>query len=178
MQLSKSHIAFAVACFIGGIVLGASFRSCSKGQPEGQTLLIHDTLTIRDTFRIKEHTKPIYITKTDTCWLPAVTEDYSAADSVKVEVPIMQYAYRDTFCTDSSRIEVGVRFHGYHAGIDEIDLNSQFTIEPRTIVKKKGWGQSVILGLGAGYGVTVIDNRVYAAPSVGVHLVYGFGYHW
>ncbi|MBQ6763859.1 MAG: hypothetical protein IJP45_01590, partial [Paludibacteraceae bacterium] len=63
-------------------------------------------------------------------------------------------------------------------------LQYQFNIQPRTIVKKKGWGQFFGIGLGAGYGVSFVGNPygsgtvVNAAPEIGVHIVYGWGYHW
>ena len=71
-----------------------------------------------------------------------------------------------------------MRCSGWHAQIDGIDLKSQYTIQPRTIEKKKGWGQFIGVGIGVGYGASVVGGRVYAAPEVGVHVTYGWGYHW
>lgn len=130
--------------------------------------------------RIKEHTKPKEVVRRDTLYLPAVAEN-ATTDTMDADfalVPITQYEYRDTFTTDSSRIELGVRFSGWHAQIDGIDLKSQYTIQPRTIEKKKGWGQFLGLGIGLGYGAAVVNGSVYAGPEVGVHVTYGWGYHW
>lgn len=194
MELNKGHIFFGAACLIAGIVLGAGFRSCSSkpAEPAMPPKVIHDTVTVHDTLRIKEHTKPKEVLRHDTIWLPdttskttsSTTKDTTSKDADFALVPITQYEYRDTFTTDSSRIELGVRFSGWHAQIDSIDLNSQYTIQPRTIEKKKGWGQFVGFGVGIGYGVSFTKNQysagtvVNAAPEIGVHLVYGWGYHW
>ena len=74
-------------------------------------------------------------------------------------------------------------FSGWHTQIDGIDLKSQYTIQPRTIVKKKGWGQFIGIGIGVGYGASFVGNGsgatiVHAAPEIGVHITYGWGYHW
>lgn len=178
---------------MAGIVLGAGLRSCSSkpAEPALRPEVIHDTVTVHDTLRIKEHTKPKEVLRHDTIWLPdttskttsSTTKDTTSKDTDFTLVPITQYEYRDTFTTDSSRIELGVLFSGWHAQIDGIDLKSQYTIQPRTIEKKKGWGQFIGVGIGVGYGASFVVNgsgsaNVYAAPEIGVHITYGWGYHW
>lgn len=173
MELNKGHIIFGAVCLVAGIVLGAGFRSCSSkpAEPALRPEVIHDTITVHDTLRIKEHTKPREVVKIDTIFLQGEN------DTIAVPIPITAYEYRDTFVTDTSRIELGIRYEGYRAKIDGIDLKSQYTIQPRTIVKKKGWGQFIGIGVGAGYGASVVGNQVFAAPQVGISIVYGFGYH-
>ena len=174
---------FGAACLIAGIVLGAGFRSCSGKPAEprpADPAVIHDTVTVHDTAYIAKKTKPKEVVRHDTLWLPAVAEN-ATTDTMNADfalVPITQYEYRDTFTTDSSRIELGVQFSGYKAQIDGIDLRSQYTVQPRTIMKKKGWGQFIGVGIGVGYGASVVGHTVYAAPEIGVHVVYGFGYTW
>lgn len=179
---------FGAVCFVAGIVLGAGFRSCSSkpAEPVLRPEVIHDTVTVHDTLRIKEHTKPKEVLRHDTIWLPyttskttsSTTKDTTSNDADFALVPIMQYEYRDTFVTDTSRIELGIRYEGYRAKIDGIDIKSQYTIQPRTIVKKKGWGQFIGIGIGVGYGASVVGQTVYAAPEIGLHVTYGWGYHW
>ena len=189
MELNKGHIAFAVACFVCGAIIGAGLRSCSSGktQEPDKPVVIHDTVQIQDSAWLAEHTKPKYVTRHDTLWLPRpeihrdsanAVGDSNVSDSIPVEIPIMSYQYRDTFVTDTSRIELGVCFSGWNAQIDGIDLKSQYTIQPRTIIKKKGWGQFIGIGIGVGYGASVVGQTVYAAPEVGIHITYGWGYHW
>lgn len=194
MVLNKTHIAFAVACFIVGALIGAGLRSCTAKTPETpDPIIIRDTIKISNPAAIADHTKPKYMLKHDTLWLPKPETpcdstdsvcDGRVTDSIPVDIPIMCYEYRDTFQTDSSRIELGVEFSGYNAKIENIDLQYRFNIQPRTIVKKKGWGQFIGIGVGVGYGASFVGNpssvgaTIYAAPEIGVHLVYGWGYHW
>lgn len=192
MELNKGHIIFGAVCLVAGIVLGAGLRSCSSkpAEPALRPEVIHDTVTVHDTLRIKEHTKPKEVLRHDTIWLPdttskttsSTTKDTTSKDTDFALVPITQHEYRDTFLTDSSRIELGVRFSGWHAQIDGIDLNSQYTIQPRTIEKKKGWGQFIGIGVGVGYGASFAGNTfgvgTLLAPEIGVHITYGWGYHW
>lgn len=174
MELNKGHIAFAVACFVAGILLGVWFRGCSRSElPEDpEPIVLYDTIAVHDTLRIKEHTKPREVVRIDTIWLGGDTiTEY-------VEIPITQSEYRDTFATDSTKAEIAVLFSGYNAKIDSIGLTYEATIQPKVYVKKKGWGQFVGIGVGAGYGASVVGNQVYAAPQIGVHITYGWGYHW
>lgn len=179
MILDRRHIIFGAVCFVAGIIIGAGFRSCSSkpAEPAPRPEVIHDTVCIHDTLRISGKTRTIYTTVTDTLIV-------RNTDTIHVTMPLEHKQYRDTFTTDSSRITLGVRFSGWHAQIDGIDLKSQYTIQPRTIVKKKGWGQFVGIGIGVGYGASVVGNPsgvgsvVYAAPEIGLHVTYGWGYHW
>ena len=177
MELNKGHIAFAVACFIAGCIVGGSLRGCT-GKPEGEFVpptVVHDTVTISDTVRIKGKTKTI--ATHDTIWLVKPDSAGRATDTIKPLVNETKL-YRDTFTTDSSFIALGVKYSGYESKIDNIDLQYRFDVKPRTIEKKKGWGQFIGIGIGAGYGVSVVGQTVYAAPEVGVHITYGWGYHW
>ena len=184
MELNKGHIAFSIACFVAGAIIGAGLRSCSgnEHQEQPKPSVIHDTVTLWDTAYIAAKTKPTKPLTPDTIWVPVPADPSDcidkADDSIAIEIPITQYEYRDTFTTDSSRIELGVSFSGYKARIEGIDLKSQYTIQPRTIVKKKGWGQFIGVGVGVGYGASVVGQTVYAAPEVGIHITYGWGYHW
>lgn len=178
MELNRGHIIFGAVCLVAGIVLGAGFRSCSSkpAEPAPRPEVIHDTVCIHDTLRIAGKTRTIYTTVTDTLIV-------RNTDTIHVTMPLEHKQYRDTFTTDSSRIELGVRFSGWHAQIDGIDLKSQYTIQPRTIEKKKGWGQFIGVGIGVGYGASFVGNGsgatiVHAAPEIGVHITYGWGYHW
>ena len=179
MELNKGHIAFSVACFICGAIIGAGLRSCSvkpNNIPPAAPVVLHDTVRITETVRIESKTKPVAPPR-DTIWLVKPDTDNHSVDTTKMMVRETK-EYRDTFATDSSRIELGVRFSGYEAKIEDIDLQYRFSVQPRTIVKKKGWGQFVGVGIGLGYGASVVGQRVYAAPEVGVHITYGWGYHW
>lgn len=197
MELNKGHIAFAVACFVAGGIIGAGLKSCSTPkQPKADPVVKHDTVIIHDTAYIAAKTKPVKQLPPDTIKTPvpngvpnvvsnSATSDANNAssDSIIVQVPMTAYEFRDTITTDTSRIELGIQFSGYKARIDGIDLKSQYTVQPRTIEKKKGWGQFIGIGIGVGYGASFVGNGsgatiVHAAPEIGVHITYGWGYHW
>lgn len=172
MELNKGHIIFGAVCLVAGIVLGAGFRSCSQTkQPQVEPIVIHDTVCLYDTVRIAAKTRLICTTRTDTL----IVRD---TDTIQVSLPLEHKEYRDTFQTDTSRIELGIRYEGYKAKIDGIDLQYRFESQPRIIEKKKGWGQFVGIGIGVGYGASVVGQTVYVAPEIGVHITYGWGYHW
>lgn len=186
MHLNRGHIIFICFCFIVGVILGAGMRSCSQ-QPKVYPVIIHDTIKVSNPADIAAHSKPKYVTKYDTLWLPLPVNpcdsvdslcDGRVTDSIPVDIPIMAYEYRDTFQTDTSRIELGIRYEGYKAKIDGIDLQYRFESQSRIIEKKKGWGQFIGVGVGIGYGASVIGRQVYAAPEVGLHITYGWGYRW
>lgn len=186
MELNKSHLAIMIVCFVAGCIIGAGLRSCSSSEKpnNSEPLVIHDTVRMTDTLRIIEHTKPKNIVRHDTVFVPVPTisasdsANDSKTDSIAVDIPIMQYEYCDTFKTDSSRIELGVKFSGYNARIDDVNLNSQFNVEPRTVVKKNGWGQFIGVGIGVGVGATAVGHTVYAGPEISLNITYGWGYHW
>ena len=195
MTLTKGDIALSVVCVVAGILLGAGFRSCSQNkQPAPEPVVIHDTIEVSNPADIAAHSKPKYVIKRDTMWLPRPVShcdsvdslcDGRVTDSIPVYIPITAYEYRDTFVTDTSRIELGIRYEGYRAKIDGIDLEYRFACQPPApVVKKNGWGQFIGIGIGVGYGASFVGNPsgvgtiVHAAPEIGVHITYGWGYHW
>ena len=158
-----------VTCLIGGVIIGASFRSCSK-QPKPEPIVLHDTISVTDTFRIAGKTKTVYVSLTDTM----IVRD---TDTIRVEIPIEHKEYRDTFETDSSRIELGVHYQGYKAKIDSIDLKSRYSIQPAVVEKKRGFAWCVMPSVQVGYGVA-FGSPVVAAPYVGIGVSVGYGFYW
>jgi hypothetical protein len=166
----------ALLCLFIGLMIG---RGCSGVKPQ-EPIVHHDSIAVHDTLRLREHTKTIEVIRHDTIWLPKVDSAENAHTTTDADyalVPITQSEYRDTFATDSTRAEVAVLFSGYNARIDSVGINYQATIQPRVERKKNGWGQFVGIGVGAGYGVS-FGSPIVAAPEIGIHIVYGFGYHW
>lgn len=170
MSNRKEMIEVAV-CLLAGIVLGLWLRGCTSKPSEPALREIHDTITIHDTLRIKEHTKPREVVRIDTIFLRGEN------DTIAVEVPITQSVYRDTFETDSSCIELGIEFSGWHAQIDGIDLKSRFSIQPAVVEKKRGFAWCVMPSVQVGYGVA-LGSPVVAAPYVGIGVSVGWGYYW
>lgn len=180
--MNTNRVIVAVVCVVVGIITGAGFRSCAKQEPQVVEVEKHDTITIRDTLRIREHTKPREIVRVDTIWIKkttnSTTKDTTNSDVDFALVPITQSEYRDTIANDSSRAEIKVLFSGYNARIDEIGINYYTRTQTRVERRKNGWGQFVGIGIGVGYGASVVGQRIYAAPEIGLHITYGWGYHW
>lgn len=170
----NGFIASMVSLVIG-LVIGWLLTKHIYSPIEVGPVVISDTVTIHDTTYIEKHTKPIKPLPPDTIWIH--TYD-TLVDSILVEIPIEQKEYRDTIKTDSSHIELGVKFSGYKAKIDSVGLDYHFSVEPQVIEKKKGWGQFIGIGVGIGYGMSVVNTQPLLAPQVGINIVYGFGYHW
>lgn len=194
MQLNWSHIGVGIVCFLAGIALGYIIRGCVPEQPTTpEPIVIHDTIKQTDTIRLREHTKPIEVIRYDTIWIERVDSAENAhttndsnhcadttekVDSIAVPIPITQSEYRDTFLTDTSRVEVGVLFSGYNARIDSIGINYQLTQNNRVERKKSGFGWVVAPSIQVGYGLGLNGNIVTASPYVGIGVSIGWGYHW
>lgn len=173
MHLNRGHIIFICFCFIAGIILGMSMRSCHRAT----ALQVHDTVTVHDTVRLQAKTKILYRTTHDTM---LIARHDTVTDTILVHIPIEHKQYNDTITTDSSRIEVGIRFSGYRARLDSVGINYQLTKEsaPQTKTRLNKWGQFIGVGIGVGYGASVIGRQVFAAPEIGLHITYGWGYRW
>jgi hypothetical protein len=179
MEVNKSHIIVGCSALVIGLIAGLLLRGCSGSElPEDpEPIVLHDTISVHDTAYIAKHTKPKEVVRWDTIYLPGNDKTNDTTDAYAL-IPITQSEYRDTFATDSTRAEIAVLFSGYNAKIDSVGLTYEATIQPKVYVKKKGWGQFVGIGVGAGYGASVVGSQVYAAPQIGISIVYGFGYHW
>ena len=175
MQLSLRHIALLVVTMAGGVLVGAGLRNC-KGtqQPTLEPVVIHDTVTIHEDV-IKEKITVRSVVEYDTA---VIYLRDTIRDTVRVQIPIEHKVYNDTLCIDSARVRLNILFHGYKAEIDQISMGADIRPVIRREIKRNGWGQFIGLGIGLGYGASVVNGSVYAAPEVGVHVTYGWGYHW
>lgn len=130
---------------------------------EGANPPLIDTVTVLkvDTVLIKEP-QPYAVTVVDTL-LVAVTDTLRIHDTTFVQLPREQKLYRDsTYIAWVS---------GYRPALDSINVYQRdiyHTITVREKAPTKRWG----LGIHAGYGVMPADNKIYAAPYVGVGLSY------
>lgn len=195
MQLNWSHIGIGIVCFLAGIALGYIIRGCVPEQPTApEPIVIHDTIKQTDTLRIVQHTKTIEVIRYDTIWMRedsaenahTTTDSNHCVDTTEMVdtnadfalVPITQSEYRDTFLTDTSRVEVGVLFSGYNARIDSIGINYQLTQNNRVARKKSGFGWCVMPSIQVGYGLGLNGNIVTTSPYIGIGVSIGWGYHW
>jgi hypothetical protein len=159
---------------IGGFLLYDYKVAQIEDKYTPEPIIIHDTI-VRDSIQIQEKIKWKYRTVYDTAF---VIQKDTVSDTVYMEIPIDHYQYRDTIETDSVKYTLGVNYSGFRPRLDSVWVNHSYT--PHTIVKtkKNGWGQFVGFGFGIGAGATVAESKVHIGPQIGVHVVYGFGYHW
>lgn len=178
MEINKKHlIAYSILGVLVALFFGLTIHQCSNPKVKYITSppeRIHDTIT-RDSIQIQEKIKWKYRTVYDTAF---VIQKDTVSDTVYMEIPIDHYQYRDTGGTDSVKYTLGVNYSGFKPRLDSVWVNYSYT--PHTIVKtkKNGWGQFVGFGFGIGAGATVAESKVHIGPQIGVHVVYGFGYHW
>ena len=175
MKLTSRHIPLLAATMVAGLLVGAGLQNCRGTQQKpSEPEVVHDTIAIREEV-IREKTVVRSVTEYDTA---IVFLHDTIRDTIVIQIPIEQKEYRDTVSADSMRVRLHILFHGYHAGIDHVGLSYDARPIIRTEVRKKGWGQFVGIGIGAGYGACVQSGIVYAGPQVGLNVVYGFGYHF
>lgn len=142
--------------------------------------VMHDTIVRTDTL-IQERVKWKYKTFTDTTFI--IYHD-TVIDTLTVYIPIDHYQYSDSIITDTARIHLNIKYQGYKAKLDTVQLD--YTLFPQTItkVKKSGWGPSIVIGAGLGTGATINYTPYNQQPlkfgdiHAGVYLVIGWGYHW
>ena len=185
-----AYISLAIGLLLG-LTIALSFRSCGKKEVQTEQVVVHDTIKQTDTLRLRAKTKPIEVIRYDTIWIEREDSAENAhtttdsnhygdttkmVDSIAVAIPITQSEYRDTFATDTSRVEVGVLFSGYNARIDSIGINYQVVAQPLVYEKESGWGWNYTLGFYAGYGATLVNGQIALAPEIGFGFSIGIGY--
>lgn len=161
------YIVSAVVGLLVGLFAMWCFQRCSV-QPV-EPIVIHDSISVHDTAYIAGKTRTLYVR--DTLYVQRTDTQY---------IDTLIYAakeYRDTFATDTSRIELAVAFSGYNARIDSVGINYRFEVEPRVETKKRGFGWCVMPSVQVGYGVA-LGSQVVAAPYIGVGFAIGWGYHF
>ena len=142
-----------------------------REQPEPEPLVIHDSIVVRDTIRLKGTVK--FTTYHDT-----IIRHDTITDTVWI--PIDHIRMRDTLeNNDSTFLAVDIHYSGYKARIDSMAAVYDFRRTPRTITKENGWSQFVGIGIGLGAGPTIDQTGlVRISPYIGVNITYGWGYHW
>lgn len=124
-----------IATLLVGIFIGLMINlpNCSGSiPPEVIKVPVHDTITITDTIRIKEKTKPQYIKTVDTFY---ITEK---ADTVYLnDFPITYKSYKDTIKTDSTSTEINIDYHGFSSDIDKVSLIHNYYNKTQMVPEKK-----------------------------------------
>lgn len=174
----KRYFAIGISSLAIGVLMGLliTMKSCSSNkQPD--TIVINDTIVRTDTAYIASKTKILYKTTHDTIVIAKI-DSIHEVDTIRIEIPIEHKEYRDTFSTDSSSINLAVKFSGYHTKIDSVGLDYNFLVEPKVITKKKGFGWCLMPSINLGYGLGVNPSTSVFTPYIGVGVSIGWGYHW
>lgn len=172
MRSVLKSILIGFICLLTGFLLGGGgFYYYYKNKPS-ETIYLRDTVSIPyEVIKYKERVK--YVTEFDT--IICVVRD-SVVDTVRIELPIEHKVYQDTITTDTTNINIGIEYSGYRAQIDNLWIDYTYKQREPLKSKKKGkFGQSIVVGVQAGYGIGI---PVKFQPYIGVGVTYGFGYSW
>ena len=87
--------------------------------------------------------------------------------------------------TQDYRIDIrAVKLYGYDLDIYKADTLTRYVpqipAESKRQSRRGRFGQSIVVGLQAGYGLGVQPSTMQARfePYIGVGITYGWGYHW
>lgn len=171
MQDFRLFLALLIAaCF--GYAIGL-LHGCNKSEQASEPAkVVRDTVVLRST---ENKTVVRYVQRTDTAVL--IQRD-TITDTVFITLPVEHKTYCDTIKEDSAELRFRVDFHGWRAGVDSVRLDYEVRPLIIEIEKRRGFGQFVGMGVGIGGGVGVCGVQPILTPTIGVHFVYGFGYHF
>lgn len=160
-------------CLLLGFLLGCGGFYYYNQKQAPKEIILRDTI---QTERLVEKTKYIQLLRVDTI---RDTITVAGKDTIiGFEIPIQQYAYKDTIKTDSTTAILDIDFSGYNAQLDEIKLDYIYTPKYAAKSKKKPiLGQSVVVGIQAGYGLGISTTPRFE-PYIGIGVTYGFGVTW
>lgn len=158
-----------------GVIIGViiNIPSCQKQpEPKIEYKEVHDTIIItKDSIIYK--TKPVREYVIDTFYVK------ESGDTVQLDsLPITEYRYQDTIKTDSASTEITVDYHGFNAGIDNINLVHNYYQKQTTIVKEpKKVGLVWFVGAYAGYGIhgSMNTGTFGHGPEIGIGIGLGLG---
>lgn len=175
MRINPIHIIRLLVCvfivLLLAWVLGFTARR-TENSPTPAEAVRYDTIvvvehdTIRSTRTILQETyKYDTIILRDTVFIADIPQNY--VDS-----------------TTDYRLEVNaVKMYDYRLSIYKTDTFTRYVPQvpsERTETSRRGFGQSIVVGLQVGYGLGVQPATMQARfePYVGIGITYGWGYHW
>lgn len=161
--------------FLTGLIIIIIFLIgwfCSKKyycQPLNQ-IEIHDTIRVEN-IRIEEKTKIQFVTTIDTF---TVVERDTIKDTIYFQLPIEHKEYTDTIRTDTSEINLKIKYSGFKSNIDEVDISNHYWKNIPVNQKKLHIKPSFNIGLGVGYGLGIREGCLKPEPQVGIYGTIGF----
>ena len=158
------RIAGIMVVTILAIVGITSIGNCKRNTiNETDVIVLKDTLYIRDTIRI-EKPVPKFIKRIDTL-LVQTKDTIRLNDTLYLALPREQKTYKDK--------NYQAWISGYRPELDSIHIfrNTQQIITSTTIQSKQK-SRRLGIGIQAGYGITLHQNRIKPTPYIGVGLSY------
>ena len=164
MSKAWQYILF-VSVSVFAFLCGYGFHGCTHECKVTEVVHTDTIQTIRvDTIRVKR-------TFTDYIYDTIVVND-------TVYVADIPRVYTDSTADYALNVRA-VKMYDYRLDIFRVDTIIRYTQEKPTEPKKRGkWGQSVVIGLQAGYGLGVQPTTMQARfePYIGIGITYGFGF--
>ena len=152
-------------------LLGFTARRTESDTTPAETIC-YDTIVVfqHDTIRsirtiLQETYKYDTVVRRDTVFIADIPQNY--VDS-----------------TSDYKLEVNaVKMYDYSLDIYRVDTFTRYVPQiptERTETSRRGFGQSIVVGLQVGYGLGVHPATMEARfePYVGIGITYGWGYHW
>lgn len=127
-KIWKYLAALVIGIFIGFMI---NIPSCNKVEPNIIKVPVHDTVKV-DSIRIEQNTKIKYITTVDTFYIVQKQDTIYLKD-----FPIEYKTYKDTISTDSTSAELKINYHGFSAGIDDVNLIYSYNNKKEIVPEKK-----------------------------------------
>lgn len=164
MSKAWQYILFlSVSVFV--FLCGYGFHGCTHECKETEVVHMDTIQTIRvDTIRVER-------TFTDYIYDTIVVND-------TVYVADIPRVYTDSTSDYTLNVRA-VKMYDYRLDIFRVDTITRYIQEKPTEQKKRGkMGQSVVIGLQAGYGLGVQPATMQARfePYIGIGITYGFGF--
>lgn len=159
---TKNIIILSVCLLLAGMVAGWFIRKGVTGSDAHETVVLLDTLVVRDTVRERY---PVYAERTVTdTMLVAFTDTVRISDTVYVRLPREQKRYADT--------NYVAWVSGYRPSLDSIEVYPVTRYVTKTVTKmedsRKRWG----IGIQAGYGIGLTGGKVTGVPYIGIGISY------
>lgn len=157
----------AVAVIVTAILIVP--KSCTV-KSDTDTIVVRDTIVeyMRDTLTIERD-----VVRTQYRYDTIVVND-------TVYIADIPRVYTDS--TDDYRLQVrAVKMYDYRLDLYRDSIVTRINTEIASEAKKRGkFGQSVVIGIQAGYGIGIAPATMQAQflPYIGMGVTYGIGYNW
>lgn len=163
LALKNINWCINVSCIIVSLICTILIvRSCNRAPVEPETIVQRDTLVLRDTI-----TKKVFI-KQELYHFDTIVVN----DTIYIkDEPKLYSDSSELYKLDINAVKL------YNYTLDIYKSDTVYSVYETTVERKtKHFGQFVGVGVGVNYGLDPVQGKF--VPTVGVSIVYGFGYRW